>query len=229
VFKITVDRMGWVDTQFNSIAKGLGRTYETLNSPFLMAAGVSPIARRWSTNFTSGGSLVGGWKPLSAYTQRVRQDRGYGADHPILRQSGALYRGAIDSFIKWGLNKNNLSVRIDPTPLRTGNKSPYGGGDLGEAGYSGETYVSGQTYSRTFSASIQGAKAMNQIGGPVRFASGSGWVNMPARPFWFFDQEGLDGALEQISKYFVANIFEGMPESTVTSVYSMSAGRTAGL
>lgn len=60
---------------------------------------VRGAARVWDRNFRGEGSMVGGWKPLSPMTQRVRAARGYNPEHPILRQSGTLHRVAIRSLM----------------------------------------------------------------------------------------------------------------------------------
>lgn len=64
-----------------------------------MSWAVRGAARVWDRNFKSEGSMVGGWHPLSEWTQRVRRARGYGAEHPILRQTGTLHRVAIRSLL----------------------------------------------------------------------------------------------------------------------------------
>jgi len=49
-------------------------------------------------NFTTEGSLVGGWAPLAESTVRGRIREGYGGAHPILQRTGAL-RKSFYSFV----------------------------------------------------------------------------------------------------------------------------------
>ena len=49
-------------------------------------------------NFTTEGSLVGGWAPLAESTVRARIREGFGGAHPILQRTGAL-RKSFYSFV----------------------------------------------------------------------------------------------------------------------------------
>jgi hypothetical protein len=71
---------------------------KTLAHPDLNVA-VRAMAGIWQSNFSGEGSAVGGWRPLTETTNRVREQRGYPREHPILVQSGTLRRAAIDSLL----------------------------------------------------------------------------------------------------------------------------------
>lgn len=57
-----------------------------------MEADVDPwLRQRAQDRFTNeGDDVVGAWLPLSPYTQMIRQQMGYGADHPINVRTGEL-------------------------------------------------------------------------------------------------------------------------------------------
>ena len=57
------------------------------------------MAGVWQSNFTREGAAVGGWRPLTEATNDLRQSRGYPREHPILVQTGALRRAAIESLL----------------------------------------------------------------------------------------------------------------------------------
>src|SRR5574339_1158141 len=93
--------------------KGFDKTYtrfrdfrQIVQNPD-MSWPVRGAARVWDRNFKSEGGAVGGWKPLSEWTQRVRRSRGYGAEHPILRQSGTLHRVAVRSLVDARMPKSS--------------------------------------------------------------------------------------------------------------------------
>jgi hypothetical protein len=64
-----------------------------------LSFGVRGMARVWAENFSSEGSMVGGWRPLAPSTQKKRIERGFDPNHPILQQTGALRRVTITSLL----------------------------------------------------------------------------------------------------------------------------------
>lgn len=98
---ITVTEKG-----FKEAMRRFGDRRQIIKNPD-MAFPVRGVARVWDRNFLGEGSAVGGWKPLSPWTQRVRRSRGYGPEHPILRQTGTLHRVAIRSLMDARLSKSS--------------------------------------------------------------------------------------------------------------------------
>jgi len=64
-----------------------------------MAWPVRGVARVWDRNFKGEGHRVGGWLPLRPWTNRVRRQKGFPEEHPILIQTGTLHRVAVRSLI----------------------------------------------------------------------------------------------------------------------------------
>lgn len=85
-------------TGIDATQKRTARIEKALSHPDLNPA-VRAMAGVWQSNFDSEGTAVGGWRPLTDMTNRVRSQRGYPEEHPILVQSGALKRAAITSLL----------------------------------------------------------------------------------------------------------------------------------
>ncbi len=115
------------------------------------------MAQVWLQSYVAEGSAVGGWPELSEYTQKVRQERGYGPDHPILKQTGSLEQTTIRTLLnaRSAQNVNGQGISL---------KSNYNG--------------------LTASLIASGAKAANQKGGKSHI-DGVRSRPIPARPFWF--------------------------------------------
>lgn len=85
-------------TGFERVIRKLAHIHRTVNNPDTdeMVKGAASI---WDANFRGEGSAVGGWIALSPMTRRVRAERGYDPEHPILVQTGTLQRVAISSLL----------------------------------------------------------------------------------------------------------------------------------
>lgn len=86
-----------IDVNFKGIDKVIDRATkikQAVQHPNIHKM-VQGMAGVWQSNFDSEGGAVGGWRPLTEMTQRVRMQRGYPPQHPILVQSGALKRAAV--------------------------------------------------------------------------------------------------------------------------------------
>lgn len=200
------------------------RGLEVVRGYFSTSAAMTPAVRAvgagWHDNFRSEGARVGGWKPLSDYTERERIERGY-RKGPKLLQSGGLLAGAITPFTRWSEGQARFNTTIAATPARA---KAYGGGFTNDtvntrriSGYgpdpsaSGPTRVTAAVNPRRFFANVSGAKALNQTGGNMPVASASGWTKLTARPFWFFDQQMVDAATLGIIGRFEFYAFRYMP------------------
>lgn len=93
------------DDFFKVTFKGIDATQKrtakierVLQRPDLNPA-VRAMAGVWQSNFDGEGNAVGGWRQLTDMTNRVRAQRGYPEEHPILVQSGALKRAAVTSLL----------------------------------------------------------------------------------------------------------------------------------
>lgn len=141
-----------------------------------LSYGVRAMARVWQQNFTSEGSMVGGWRDLSVYTQKKREERGFQPDHPILKQTGALERTTIRSL----------------TDARGARQSR------------GEGISMASIYS-TLSVALRasGAKAENQTGGrsDIKGRRTKSRSRIPARPFWFVNPEVSTAATRGIERW----------------------------
>lgn len=157
--------------------------------PLNHAAGY--IAEVWDDNYNGEGYAFGNWAGLGDATQRVREFRGYGKEHPILKQSGDLYKVAVLMPLK-------MSKRGGTTA-------------------SGKL-VAGSIYEKNnrMDMYIQGEKVSNQFGESgewdefdVLYKPGQTEWSMPPRPFWFVNQvviaaaakgaqEGIDDMLRKV-------------------------------
>ena len=134
---------------------------------------IRQMAKVWERNFTAEGAAVGGWAELRPYTQEVRIERGYNPEHPILVQTGDLRRIVITSL---------QNAR--------GPRSVSGRGIAMTSVYHG--------LQATLNAS--GAKAENQYGGKATL-DGKPRARIPARPFWFVNDEVTTAAAHGLQKW----------------------------
>lgn len=134
----------------------------------------------WQQNFKAEGWLASrGWRPLSEYTQNIREFRGYNPSHPILEQSGGLRRAAADYPAEM---KNNA---------RSMNRTTSTGG--------ANTTVTARMTDTKVTLTLSGEKVKNNFGGEVM---GTGWTTtethaLPARRFWFVSPEVQSQMLEE--------------------------------
>jgi hypothetical protein len=156
-----------------------------------MSEAVQGAGKVWKANFENEGRDVGGWRELSEFTQNLREWRGYDASHPIMQQSGALYRA-----VAWPATFKGDSGNITTPP------TPMGGG--------GPTTASIEKYKSRVGTkaelTISGDKVSNHYGGEN---IGVGWTGshgyrLPRRPFWYVDdrveQAVKEAVMEQIGK-----------------------------
>lgn len=141
-----------------------------------LSFGVRGMAKVWNDNFASEGGSVGGWRPLSAYTQKKREERGYNPQHPILVQSGALRRAVITTLMG---ARTARSVRADGIAMT----SVYHG------------------LSAVLNAS--GPKAENQTGArsDIKGQKTGTRSRIPKRPFWYVDAQVEAGAADGIQRW----------------------------
>lgn len=231
---MTIKDSAGVFNDLRNIELGLSRVSSIINSSELMSAAVRPIGLAWHENFFRQGSRVGGWKPLSDYTIREREQRGYGSG-PILKQEGGLFRHAIDPFSSWGVGTYRYSGVIPPTMARSRvveDSWRFQGPGADQRMYSyGQTRVVGSVSPRKFFAHIAGPKAQHQTGGAMPFGKESGWVNLPARPFWFFDPQSVNRSLSAVGTVLVMKLVESMPNPVNAwgrGVMSAGAGISSG-
>ncbi len=144
---------------------------ETIVKDPNMAPIMNAIAEVWEVNFDAEGSMVGGWRELTESTQRLRQARGFGPDHPILKQTGALRSAAIEAL---------KSVK--------GKSAIYSGSGV-RMNYSSSD---GQAQ-----AVIEGEKVTNQFRSRVRGRFG---FSAPPRRFWFVDSTVTNAASAALLK-----------------------------
>jgi len=235
MLKVELKERTWALAQLDQIADGLRKTRDILDSHQMMAVGVQPIGLAMVKNFRGEGDMVGGWKSLSEYTQRIREERGYNGSNPILQQTGGLYQNAVVSLSRWPMTQANYSSMIQGsgqsmrvTGMQAAHEVAKGIRKKYEtrAEYGGEpTFVNASASSRKWEAKITGPKAMHQSGGAIRFASESGWTNLPARPFWFFHTPALDESGARMSTLLLYRVFEGMPDSSAPSMFSFMSSR----
>ncbi len=164
-----------IDVKFTGIDRAVRRNtqmFDIVQNP-KMAPIVSAIAVVWDVNFRGEGSLVGGWRPLTEATNKLRVSRGYPPVSPILVQSGDLKRAAVDSLIDKG--EYNESVTGDGVMM---------------------SYVASE---RSFRLNISGRKVTNQFRSQSR-RRGSERYSAPPRPFWFVNPEVVDAAKSALMK-----------------------------
>lgn len=202
-FKITVDPQAYRDLR--QITAGLqmaDRLPFTDNT--ILSSGIANIGQQWAYNYFSGGGQVGGWKANSPYTLAEKERRGY-HNTKILEQSGAFYNGGIAGIGLWRTGQTSYSALIPATP--------YHSSDPDFSIDSGPTGVGASLMNGRFTATMNGPKAQNQMGGAIRFGSGFDrqYVNLPARPFWFFTQNMIDNSSRIIANQFLASWVQHMP------------------
>lgn len=105
-------------TGIDNTIKRVVRARSVLRDPQMHEA-VRRMAGVWQSNFSSEGSMVGGWRPLADFTNDERERRGYPREHPILVQSGGLRRVAIDALLRvngpqW-LQAKGVSMTYNPS------------------------------------------------------------------------------------------------------------------
>lgn len=135
---------------------------------------VRQMARVWDQNFTSEGSMVGGWAELSPYTQKVREERGYNGQHPILQQGGSLRKTVITSLLGQRTGRTIRSKGIAMTSVYHGLRAVL---------------------------NASGEKAQNQTGGKADKINGKRGRNIPARPFWFVDANVTSAATDGLQRW----------------------------
>lgn len=202
-FRITVDKQSYV--QLNQLIKGIAKTDAMAHDPRLVAIMIPYLGQRLTRNHVGRGSLTTPWPPLSEETLRIKDERGYGGTRMMV-QSGAMYQHGVYPFAAWTPTQFNYGAVIPPTPMQTTK------GIESIAGLSGPTYVTATIRNGTFSATMSGPKAANQAGGAIQYRGGSrGWVNLPARPFWFVDQVGVEGGTVAMVNDFLSRWVADMP------------------
>ncbi len=205
------------NVEIDQIAAAINNSLSLLNGPDLMSLAVDPTAREWVANIRNGGGVgVPPYARLSAQTKRIRELRGHNDPRPILA-SGALFRSAIGGFVGWRKGETHYT---QPVPRTTP--------DIPEA-QSGESLVVGVVTPRRFKATITGAKAIHQTGGPMGFFGHHTLQTfVPARPFWVLTDKGMDDAANAMMAYLVNTGLYGLPNFSgyVTRVLPGSRGPT---
>lgn len=153
----------------------MGRWEDAVNDPIVMAAGVKHIGKGMAENFKSEGSYAGGaWAELSETTKRVRRQRGYNPEHPILQQSGGLKRITADTLSGWGESTSS------------------------QVGFAGNTGMVASVSRRRFQAIVRGPKVENHWGGTVRLKDTDISVRLPRRRFFGITTTAADEANKAI-------------------------------
>lgn len=80
------------------LLQGTAHALDTVGMYTFLSGVVGPwLKSRAEDRFAAeGDDVTGHWKPLAAYTQRVRAAAGYGAEHPINKRTGELERYITD-------------------------------------------------------------------------------------------------------------------------------------
>jgi len=170
---------------------GLKLVQNYLDSNEMMTPAVRAFGIEWRRNYAVEGRLYKEWAPLSAATMEKRRERGYDDAHPILKQSGSLWAGAIVPMFDWSVSRGNFTRIVNPSS---------------NDGTSGGAIVTYAVSGRHFRAAITGPKA-EHMGGKYfvssnipspnsrpRYVGGLLVGHMPSRPFWY-----VTSALEQKS------------------------------
>lgn len=134
---------------------------------------VQNVARVWKVNYDAEGAMVGGWRELAEMTQRVREQRGFNPEHPILKQYGHLYRAAILSLID--------------ARGRSGRSNQDGAA------------MSWRSSPGSIQLHIAGRKVSNQFRQQSR-KRGSPIFSAPPRRFWFVNPQVVRAATEGLRK-----------------------------
>lgn len=135
------------DLQFDlSELKRVIRWTDTLgpvvDNPRALAPAVRIMGKAMISQFQSEGATGGaGWQDLSGMTQDVRQERGYGREHPILVQGGGLKGVTADTLSRWNL-ATVAAVQAD-----------------------GNNVMTASIMNRQFKATVSGPKVKNHFGG----------------------------------------------------------------
>ena len=142
---------------------------------------VNRIGDLYLANFDSEGGMVGGWKDLKEYTNIVREQQGFPAEHPILRRDGAL-RDAMAIFLQ----------KVRRTALLTTRDS-----------YSqNETAVMANTFGdSTVVIEAKGWKVSNQY-------DTGGKYGHPARMMWWVDKRTIFAAKSGITEWLANDVLE---------------------
>ena len=157
MFKLTMD-----STQVKAMIRWLDKFERIVREPETMSAGVKNIGIGMQAQFKGEGSHYGSnWRMLSKMTQQLRESRGYGAEHPILVQSGALKYATADALRSYVVNTTAMT-RNAPGVSMIAYSAPL-----------------------TFVAKASGPKMVNHSGGRAITPDGME-VTIPARPFFGF-------------------------------------------
>ena len=137
------------------------------------------VAEVFDRNFTSEGSMVGGWAELAEKTKEIRREQGYGPT-PILIRYGALRAVVTQGFMQ--ANGPGSWARTDD--------------------YSDHTTSARLRISRdTAVLEAHGWKVANQWGHPNR--SGR---PVPARAFWFTTRPAMSAAKEGVVRWIATEV-----------------------
>jgi hypothetical protein len=175
------------------MATWIDKFEEAKNEPNTMGGVVRLLGQSMSATFDSEGSASGSkWQGLSAYTQQVRNERGFNPTHPILNQTGKLRLITAGALKAW------------PT-YRTGGTWTDSKG----------TSMTASTTHNRFHASVAGPKIDNHYGGATQISrsAGAGFSApkgktagyLPARPFFGIPSGMADQLAETYSDFLMGS------------------------
>jgi phage gpG-like protein len=125
------------------------------------------------------------WARLAPYTMDKREERGYGAEGPVLRQSGQLADMASTPFRNWSWGQKSIRGKQATAPY--GDKTSL--------------TATASINNGVFDASISGERVKNQQAYYISRRDGSK-VGVPPRPFWGLTPEILDDAMPSAMEQF---------------------------
>lgn len=174
MFKITMDAsqirlmVNWLD-KFDIIAR----------EPETMSAGVKNIGIGMQSQFrTEGRKYSTPWRALSMTTRKLRDDRGYNPEHPILVQSGILKSVTADALRAYTTSTTAM--------MRAGDGAS----------------MMASSMPLVFTAKASGEKVRNHWGGRVKFPDGK-TGKIPSRPFFGFGDFEAQMAWEAIYRRLI--------------------------